>query len=69
KEPLTMKSTTKKTTVDVLLSVCNNNRDQFKRILDALEKDGDVKRARLYADNGLLYSQPSSSTMPEPLAL
>ncbi|GAA5804764.1 hypothetical protein HPULCUR_010271 [Helicostylum pulchrum] len=64
------------TTVNVLLNVCNNNRDQFKRILEVLEKDGDVKRARLYAGDGLLYaqtcirkySQTSSSAMPEPLA-
>ncbi|KAI9246042.1 hypothetical protein EDC94DRAFT_529849, partial [Helicostylum pulchrum] len=62
---------------ETTVNVCNNNRDQFKRILEALEKDGDVKRARLYADDGLLYaqtcirkySQTSSSTMPEPLAL
>lgn len=77
KETLDHEVHNEETTVNVLLNVCNNNRDQFKRILEALEKDGDVKRARLYADDGLLYaqtcirkySQTSSSTMPEPLAL
>lgn len=65
------------TTLDVLLNVCNNSHNQYKRIIDALEKDGDIKRARLYADDGLMYTQtcirkytqPSSSTMPDPLAL
>lgn len=65
------------TALDVLLNICNKNRDQYKRIVDALEKDGDVKRARLYAEDGLLYAQKciekytqtSSSTLLEPLAL
>lgn len=60
-------------TVDVLLDVCRNNRDQFKRIIEALEKDGNTKRARSYADDGLLYAETciqkythraSSFTMP-----
>lgn len=77
KETLDHEVHNEETTVNILLNVCNNNSNQFKRILEALETDGDAKRARLYADDGLLYaqtcirkySQTSSSTMPEPLAL
>jgi hypothetical protein len=77
KETLDHEVHNEETTVNVLLNVYNNNRGQFKRILEALGKDGNVKRARLHAENGLLdaqtcirnYSQTSSSTMPEPLAL
>ncbi|KAI7902933.1 uncharacterized protein BX663DRAFT_508910 [Cokeromyces recurvatus] len=64
--------------IDVLLNVCHNNRDQYKRIIEALEEDCSAKRARLYADDGLLYAEAcirkynhrgSCSTMSEPLDL
>jgi 23S rRNA A2030 N6-methylase RlmJ len=66
-------------TVEVLLNVCENNQDQYKRIIEAIEEDGnDSKRARIYANDGLIYNetcirkytkQLSNSSMPEPLAL
>lgn len=66
-------------TVEVLLNVCENNQDQYKRIIEAIEEDGnDSKRARIYANDGFIYNetcirkytkQLSNSSMPEPLAL
>lgn len=66
-------------TVEVLLNVCKDNSIQYKRILEALKEDGgDIKRARLYANDGLLYVETClkkyschsfTSTMPEPLPL
>lgn len=65
--------------IEVLLNVCENNRDQYKRIIEAIEKDGnDTKRARIYANDGSIYNetciqkytkQHSNSSMPEHLAL
>ncbi|CAO3703373.1 unnamed protein product [Rhizopus stolonifer] len=78
KETLDHEVHNEETTINVLKNICNNNRDQFKRILEALDEDDGVKRARLYAEDGLLYAQTyirkyshqaSSSTMPEPLDL
>jgi hypothetical protein len=66
-------------TVEVLLNVCENNQDQYKRIIEAIEEDGnDPKRARIHANDGLIYNeiciqkytkQLSNSSIPEPLAL
>ncbi|RCH86592.1 hypothetical protein CU097_010018 [Rhizopus azygosporus] len=66
-------------TVEALLSVCENNQNQFKRIIEAVEEDGsDPKRARKYTNDGLTYNetcirkytkQLSNSSMPELLVL
>ncbi|CAO0794295.1 unnamed protein product [Mucor circinelloides] len=66
-------------TVEVLLKVCKNNQDQYKRIIEAIGEDGnDSKQARIYANDGLIYNeacirkytkQLSNSPMQEPLAL
>ncbi|KAI7854958.1 hypothetical protein BDC45DRAFT_535087 [Circinella umbellata] len=65
-------------TVDVLVDVCTETKNQFKRILDALDEDseGGYKRARAYASAGVLYSETCSqkykiqssedTSMPEP---
>ncbi|ORE15460.1 hypothetical protein BCV71DRAFT_155054, partial [Rhizopus microsporus] len=37
--------------VEILLSVCENNQDQYKRLIEAIEEDeNDPKRARVYAN-------------------
>ncbi|KAI8080552.1 hypothetical protein BDF21DRAFT_339898 [Thamnidium elegans] len=69
----------KERTVEVLLNDNENNRNQYKRILEAIEEDGsDSRRARMYANDALIYNetcirkytkQLSNSSMPEPLAL
>ncbi|KAG2216373.1 hypothetical protein INT45_007376 [Circinella minor] len=61
-------------TVDILVDVCIETRNQFKRILDALDEDN--KGARVYASAGVLYSETCSqkyksqslqdTSMPEP---
>ena len=66
-------------TAEVLLNVCENNQNQYKRIIEAIEEDGnDSKRSRIYAYDGLIYNetcirkytkQLSNSSIPEPLAL
>ncbi|KAL7331841.1 hypothetical protein PS15p_203974 [Mucor circinelloides] len=65
--------------VEVLLNVCENNQDQYKRIVEAIEEDGnDSKQVQIYANDGLFYNKTcirkytrhlSNSSMPEPLAL
>ncbi|CAO3651264.1 unnamed protein product [Cunninghamella blakesleeana] len=65
--------------IDALMDLCKNNRDQYKRILEAIEEIGDdKKRVKLYAKDGLLYSetcikkysqQSSLSTISEPLEI
>lgn len=67
-------------TVDVLLDVCSNTGNQFKRIYDAVEQDGsDLKRIKQYALDGARYTTSciskyllqgySGSTMSEPISL
>ncbi|CEP14887.1 hypothetical protein [Parasitella parasitica] len=66
--------------IEVLLNVCTTNREQYKRILEAIDEDGnDNKRAKIYANNGLMYNEScipkytnqlaTTSSMPEPLEL
>ncbi|CAO3615409.1 unnamed protein product [Cunninghamella echinulata] len=66
-------------TIDVLIYLCKNHCDQYKRILEAIGEDSDdKKRVKLYAEVGLLYSetcikkysqQSPLYTMPEPLEI
>ncbi|CEG80176.1 hypothetical protein RMATCC62417_14546 [Rhizopus microsporus] len=66
-------------TVEVLLNICENNWNHYRRIIKTVEEDkNDPKRARTYANDGLIYNetcirkytkQLSNSSMPEPLAL
>ncbi|KAI9305808.1 hypothetical protein BJ944DRAFT_230056 [Cunninghamella echinulata] len=63
-------------TMDVLMTLCRNHCDRYKRILEAIGEDhDDKKRAKVYAEDGLLYSetcvkkysqQLPLSTMPKP---
>ncbi|KAG2218849.1 hypothetical protein INT45_011273 [Circinella minor] len=80
KKALDNKISTVEKTMDILLDVCNNTEQQFKRIIDAVEQDGpDTKRIKLYALDGARYASSCtskyslqgscSSTMPEPMSL
>ncbi|KAI8884779.1 hypothetical protein K501DRAFT_131334, partial [Backusella circina FSU 941] len=45
-------------TIEVLLNTCAANRDQYKRILESFDEDGNnIKKAKTYANNGLLYNE------------
>ncbi|CAO3672101.1 unnamed protein product [Rhizopus microsporus] len=49
--------------VEILLSVCENNQDQYKRLIEAIEEDeNDPKRARVYANDGLIYNEHVNSS-------
>lgn len=69
----------KERTVEVLSDVCGSNRDQYNWTVEAIGEDiNDSKRARIYANEGLIYTetcirkctkQLPNASMPEPLAL
>ena len=70
KKALEDQISTDKKTVDALLDVCNNTGNQFKRMIEAIEHDGqDMKRIKKYALDGARstssciekYSQQGSS--------
>lgn len=80
KKALDSQISTDEKTVHVLLDVCSNTGNQFKRIIDAVEQDGpDMKKIKQYALDGARYTTSciskhllqgsSSSTMPEPISL
>ncbi|CEI97343.1 hypothetical protein RMCBS344292_11478 [Rhizopus microsporus] len=78
KDVLKSKMKDEEKTIDVLLNVCENNHDQYKRILEAVEEDGtNAKRIRMHSNDGLLYNETCikihpaafTSSLPEPLKL
>ncbi|ORE23328.1 hypothetical protein BCV71DRAFT_167528, partial [Rhizopus microsporus] len=51
KDVLKSKMKDEEKTIDVLLNVCENNHDQYKRILEAVEEDGtNAKRIRMHSN-------------------
>lgn len=70
----------KEKTIEILLSNCAANRDRYKRTLEVFDEDGNnIKKAKTYANEGLLYNKScickytdqlaTTSSMPEPLEL